>query len=220
VKDDKKVAPDSNWKRLKQILPAPKLLEDRGVNYITTGSDNGAIASKILALDCEMVGNEKHESMLARVCVINELGDVLYDKYVKPTGKVSSYRTRYSGILPHHLSSFRAVPFSEAQSRVAELLKGNIVVGHGLKNDFDALKITHPLSLIRDTSKYPRFQSASGQARKLKLVTLELLSIPIQEGKKGHDPAIDAKAAMDLYLKYKEEWERHIFEKKASHAKL
>ena len=42
-------------------------------------------------------------------------------------------------------------------TEVSLLLKDKIVVGHGLKHDFDCLLISHPRHLIRDTSKYKPF---------------------------------------------------------------
>ena len=218
---------DSNWKRLKQTLPPqankarPEVAEatktnNKVLSIVSTAAISGGSPAKpmVVALDCEMVGDERRRSMLARVCVLNETGSILYDKFVRPTSKVVDYRTRYSGILPNHLTSSRALSFNEAQQQVVELLRGNIVVGHGLKNDFEALKIDHPSSLIRDTARYHLFKSARGQPRKLKHLTLELLQYAIQEGKKGHDPMIDAKAALDLYLKHRNEWEAMIAKRK------
>jgi RNA exonuclease 4 len=213
---------DSNWKKLRQTLPppsTPKAIETVGKRYLSTISTDALVqdishVNSIVALDCEMVGDERRQSMLARVCIIDESGGVLYDKYVRPTSKVTDYRTRYSGILPHHLNSSKAVAFEEVQAKVAELIKGKVVVGHGLKNDFEALKIEHPISLLRDTAKYHKFKSANGHSRKLKHLVLELLSYAIQDGKKGHDPAIDAKGALDLYLKHRDEWEASLARKR------
>lgn len=55
-----------------------------------------------LAVDCEMVevGTSKKESALARVCVVNYLGDVIIDEYVRPEQRISDFRTRISGIRP------------------------------------------------------------------------------------------------------------------------
>jgi hypothetical protein len=47
---------------------------------------NHRSVTKLIALDCEMVGVgiDGKESMLARVCIINSFGNVIYDKFVKP----------------------------------------------------------------------------------------------------------------------------------------
>ena len=59
----------------------------------------------ILALDCETVGVEKWGKFttirrsnefnnLARVSIVNQKGDCIYDRYVKPTQEVKEYRYR------------------------------------------------------------------------------------------------------------------------------
>lgn len=79
---------------------------------------------KYVALDCEMVGtgSRGQYDVLARVSIVNEFGSVLLDKYVKPTRKVTDYRTHVSGIRPHNIEN--ANDFRQVQSEVLRLLKG------------------------------------------------------------------------------------------------
>ena len=49
------------------------------------------------------VGEMGLESMLARVSIVNQFGQCLYDKYVKPTEPVVDYRTTVSGVTEQHL---------------------------------------------------------------------------------------------------------------------
>ena len=51
-------------------------------------------------MDCEMVGVgiDGSDSILARVSIVNVHGKCVYDKYVRPTEKVTDYRTEVSGI--------------------------------------------------------------------------------------------------------------------------
>ena len=54
-----------------------------------------------VALDCEMVGVEPNNTdALARVSIVNYNGHVLYDKYVRPSGYITDFRTWVSGITP------------------------------------------------------------------------------------------------------------------------
>ena len=55
--------------------------------------------SDLLALDCEMVETKGKRDELAHVSIVSTQG-VLYDKYVKPTGEITDYRTEWSGITP------------------------------------------------------------------------------------------------------------------------
>lgn len=58
-----------------------------------------------MAIDCEMVGvgPDGEDSILARVSIVNQFGKCIYDKYVKPTEKVTDYRTAVSGIRPEDI---------------------------------------------------------------------------------------------------------------------
>jgi len=61
-----------------------------------------AIASvtKVVGMDCEMVGvgDDGRDSILARVSIVNQYGRCIYDKFVKPTERVTDYRTKVSGV--------------------------------------------------------------------------------------------------------------------------
>ena len=65
-------------------------------------------------MDCEMVGvGDGSENMLARVSIVNQHGEMLYDKFVKPMENVVDYRTHVSGVRKEdieagikHFSSF------------------------------------------------------------------------------------------------------------------
>lgn len=49
------------------------------------------------------IGPDGSESALARVSIVNQFGDCVYDKFVAPGDDVTDYRTQYSGIRPHNL---------------------------------------------------------------------------------------------------------------------
>ena len=51
-----------------------------------------------VAIDCEMVATNQDLNALARVTIVNENCNVLLDEYVVPEGRITDYRTRYSGI--------------------------------------------------------------------------------------------------------------------------
>lgn len=58
-------------------------------------------------MDCEMVGvgPKGEDSIVARVSIVNQFGKCVYDKYVKPTEKVTDYRTAVSGIRPQNINT-------------------------------------------------------------------------------------------------------------------
>ncbi|XP_069787557.1 RNA exonuclease 4 isoform X2 [Narcine bancroftii] len=115
--------------------------------------------TKVVAMDCEMVGvgPDKVDSNLARVSIVNQFGKCVYDKYVKPTEKVTDYRTWVSGIRQEDLEKGEA--FKVVQKEVADILKDRTLVGHAIHNDLKILFLDHPKKKIRDTQKYKPFKS-------------------------------------------------------------
>lgn len=172
----------------------------------------GPLPSKCVAIDCEMVGTgpRGRVSELARCSVVSYHGDVLYDKYVRPEMPIVDYRTRWSGITRQHMR--KAIPFQVAQKEILKLLKGKVVVGHALHNDFQALKYVHPRSQTRDTTYVPNLLSQPGLHTRtrvsLKDLALQLLHKKIQVGQHGHSSVEDAMTAMELYRLVEVQWEQ------------
>uniref|UniRef100_A0A8C4MH33 Apoptosis enhancing nuclease n=2 Tax=Equus asinus TaxID=9793 RepID=A0A8C4MH33_EQUAS len=172
----------------------------------------GPLPSKCVAIDCEMVGTGPHGrvSELARCSVVSYHGDVLYDKYVRPEMPIVDYRTRWSGITRQHMR--KAIPFQVAQKEILKLLKGKVVVGHALHNDFQALKYVHPRSQTRDTTYVPNLLNQPGLHTRtrvsLKDLALQLLHKKIQVGQHGHSSVEDAVTAMELYQLVQVQWEQ------------
>ncbi|KAM8876566.1 RNA exonuclease 4 [Synchiropus picturatus] len=176
-----------------------KLVKERAFEGIT----------RAVAIDCEMVGvgPEGQESILARVSLVNQFGKCLYDKYVKPTEKVTDYRTAVSGIRPQDIKD--GEDMKTVQKEVAEILKGRIVVGHAIHNDLKILLLDHPKKHIRDTQKYKPFRKTVKTKRpSLKLLCKEILNVKVQQGE--HSSVQDAQATMRLYTLVKKQWEADI----------
>ncbi|ODV71308.1 putative 3'-5' exonuclease [Cyberlindnera jadinii NRRL Y-1542] len=162
---------------------------------------------KYLAIDCEFVGvgPQGTEDALARVSIVNFHGHTVYDRYVKPRERVVDWRTWVSGIQPHHMKE--AIDFKTAQKEVSDLLDGKVLVGHAVDHDLDALLLSHPKSMIRDTSRFAKFRKLSkGKTPGLKKLAKELLNMDIQGGE--HSSVEDAKATMLLYKLEKKEFEK------------
>ncbi|XP_077173817.1 apoptosis-enhancing nuclease isoform X2 [Paroedura picta] len=171
-------------------------------------------SNKPVAIDCEMVGTGPagKVSELARCSVVSYDGDVIYDKYIRPQLPVVDYRTRWSGITWRHLQ--KAIPFMTARAEVLQILKGKIVVGHAVHNDFRALKYFHPQEWTRDTSQCPLLRGNGGLPLKanvsLKTLAKTLLHKHIQVSPKGHSSVEDAQASMELYRLVERQWEEDM----------
>ena len=151
---------------------------------------------------------------------MNEDGNVVLDTFVAPTERVTDYRTRVSGVRPVDLRD--APPFKEVQRKMADILRGRVLVGHALKNDLKCLLLDHPRRHTRDTALYrpltrplranERAQNtgiARGRgSRSLRELCAQHLGLEIQAGE--HSSVDDARAALLLYQKNAVAWERAI----------
>jgi RNA exonuclease 4 len=176
-----------------------------------------------VGLDCEMVGigEDGKTSILARACVVDWHGKIMYDSFVKVDQRVTDFRTQFSGVRPSNLKSKDAASYTECVGDVAALIKGKVLVGHALKNDLKVLMLSHPRMMIRDTATYRpfmRYFHGKFKPRKLKDLAKEHLNMQIQGGE--HTPDEDASAAMLLYRAKRAEWESNlkIFRGKTSKA--
>lgn len=159
------------------------------------------------------VGYGGHRSSLARVCIVDWDGNIILDLYVRQRQEVTDYRTFVSGITKKHLSEETAVDIDECRRQVQEVVSDKILVGHALKNDLSALKISHEWHQLRDTAKYEpfmkvRFDDGILWPRKLKDLAKEKLGLEIQTQGRAHCPCEDAKAALSLYKKVRNKWEK------------
>mmetsp|Transcript_6624 Transcript_6624/g.7454 ORF Transcript_6624/g.7454 Transcript_6624/m.7454 type:complete len:549 (-) Transcript_6624:1220-2866(-) len=194
-----------------------------------------------VAMDCEMVGIGRHgkTSALARCSLVtlleNDQLKVLYDAHVKPTKKITDYRTQWSGITKDRLLKDDVITLEKCRMDVLQMLSSQdgkvvVLVGHALKNDFDVLGIRHPVHLIRDTAAYRPFMRAVRKRfypRKLSELSKEELRIEIQNSyvasplkintsndrqkySIGHDSVEDAAATLMLYNKVSSQWEKSL----------
>lgn len=168
--------------------------------------------TKILGIDCEMVGvgRDGSDSILARVSIVNHFGNEIYDTFVKPREHVTDYRTAVSGVRPNDLID--APEFLEVQQKVSDILQRRIVVGHAVHHDLKVLMLNHPRKLIRDTSKYKPFKAQNGgRTPSLKKLCEKFIGVKVQTGE--HSSVQDAQAAVRLYTMVRNQWEESINEK-------
>ncbi|KAL9672818.1 hypothetical protein QQ045_029071 [Rhodiola kirilowii] len=183
--------------------------------------DNGrARGRQVVAMACKVVGGGSDGSLdlCARVCLIDEYENIIFQAYVKPQIPVTNYRYETTGIQPHYLRD--AIPVREVATRIQDFLcngealwkirskrgRARILVGHGLEHDLDCLAMEYPSSLIRDTAIYPPLMKTSKLSNSLKYLTQAYLGYDIQSG--IQDPYEDCVATMRLYLRMRSQSHR------------
>uniref|UniRef100_A0A0E0CQG8 RNA exonuclease 4 n=1 Tax=Oryza meridionalis TaxID=40149 RepID=A0A0E0CQG8_9ORYZ len=166
----------------------------------------GSYGGRAVAMACKMVGGGSDGSLdiCARVCLIGEDENVIFQTYVKPTTTVTNYRYEMTGIRPEYLRD--AMPLKIVQRRIQDILcngeplwkirprssgRARILVGHGLEHELERLGLEYPAFMIRDTAKYPPLMKTSKLSNSLKY--------DIHTG--IQDPYEDCVAAMRLYIR-------------------
>ena len=196
------------------ILQQKVLSPDQVLQTLSPNNNLSGNVTHRLALDCEMVGSglKGEDSQLARVSIVNVHGHTVYDEIVLPQEKITDYRSHITG-LNENIILKKGRAFKEVQQEVADILKDKVVIGHDIRHDFQCLGFSHPIYLIRDTSKYKPFKAISkGNTPSLKKLCQVLLSQEIQSA--AHDSVEDAKAALTLYKKHRAAWERSMKKRK------
>jgi RNA exonuclease 4 len=74
--------------------------------------------------------------------------------------------------------------------------------------DDQVLMLSHPKKHMRDTHSYKPLCNKVGRPRALRHLAALHLGCQIQEGE--HNSVEDARAAMFLYQRFKEEWEQNL----------
>lgn len=207
----------SDAKRLSTVL-----------NYATTPENDPAPKDRAVCFDCEM-GYTVHGMELIRLTATSwPTGELLIDVLVKPYGEILDLNSRFSGVLTDDLAQGQAWSPGDslkpdddtskggsrskpklkvvASPKVArDLLFSQIspstpLIGHGLENDLNAMRIVHP-TLIDTILLFPH-RAGLPYRYGLKSLMDRHLNRKIQQetGPKmlGHDSAEDARAAGDL----------------------
>ncbi|OJK03586.1 hypothetical protein ASPACDRAFT_1885118 [Aspergillus aculeatus ATCC 16872] len=177
-------------------------------------------ARKAVVIDCEMVmtedpyGRDRSYNGLAYLAAVDFLtGEVLIDRYVRPSGRVTRWMTRITGITPESMNA--AILHGQAfeswqaarQGLWEHIDRDTVLIGHALHNDLNALGIIHPR--VVDTAIVTAeavFSTRWGEARRfprlwgLKTLAMAMLGRQIQASSQGHSAVEDALATRDVLL--------------------
>ena len=171
-----------------------------------------------LALICGMVatGTNGEKMAAGRVTVVNWDNQIVLDTFVKvPPEEVFDYRTEATGITAELLAMTSALHFKSARAIVGNLIRGKILIGHGLEVDLGALNLVHPWCDMRDTTTYTPYmrQFCDGQSTYMIPREMEDLMIHVfSHGLNQDQPSLvrEAVGCMELYRNAREAWEEHL----------
>ncbi|CAH2043203.1 unnamed protein product [Thlaspi arvense] len=168
-------------------------------------TENGKKKSKVmkstrmLAIDCEMVTCEDGSEAVVRVAAVDRDLKVVLDKYVKPSLPVVNYKTEITGVTAEDVEK-ATLSVADIQKKLRRFLTaGTILVGHGLNNDLQVLKIDH--ARVIDTAMV--FQYAGPATTKfpsLNHICKTVLGQEVRMVGSTHNCVHDAAAAMKIVL--------------------
>ncbi|KAK4046506.1 para-aminobenzoate synthase, (PABA) [Microbotryomycetes sp. JL201] len=155
----------------------------------------------VLGLDCEMCLTEDG-SELARLSIVDQKGQRIYDSLVKPEKPIVDYLTKFSGLTEEKLASVTKT-LEDVQRDLIDIIDYNtILIGHSLECDLRVLKLVH--SNIIDTSVIYQHPRGPPFKASLKWLAQKWLKREIQAGNSGtaagggHDSEEDARTCIDL----------------------
>lgn len=146
----------------------------------------------VLALDCEMGYTSLGYEMIRLTIVDFFTNSILFDEIIQPFGEIIDLNTEFSGV--HMIDKDKTLTFSQALPKFlgkSLINKNSILIGHGLENDLNVLRIIHD-KIIDTAILYPHGKFKSS----LKNLAFQELSRRIQSGE--HDSSEDAIASMDV----------------------
>jgi RNA exonuclease 1 len=168
----------------------------RDFRYSRTSYKPVTTKSPMFGLDCEMCRTIKAQNELARVSIVDESYQSVYETLVRPGEKILDYLTPWSGITKEMMENVTKT-LEEVQEEVCNLLPPDaILVGQSLNCDLNAMKLMHPY--VIDTSCI--FNTTGDRNRKSKLQHFVKIHLDedIQKSKEGHSSIEDSTYSLKL----------------------
>ncbi|MBA0845278.1 hypothetical protein Goarm_005790 [Gossypium armourianum] len=173
---------------------------DEGWIVIKPPKKSRALKSNVMiAVDCEMVLCDDGTEALVRVCAVDRDLQVKINELIKPNKAVADYRTEITGVAAGDLDGVTC-SVADIQKSLKKLLSnGTILVGHGLHNDLQVLKIDH--ARVIDTSYIFKYLDAPIYRKpSLNNLCKSVLGYEVRKPGAAHNCLDDACAAMKLVL--------------------
>ncbi|KAF9459449.1 hypothetical protein BDZ94DRAFT_1171645, partial [Collybia nuda] len=148
--------------------------------------------------------------MVARVSIVDYWGHTILDTYVRPTHYVEDYSGHKTGLKLAHLEN--APLFELVQLRVAEIIKGKVMIGHTLWTALSVLGLSHPALYTRDLALFWPLRKKLKSRSIIDLPTLVQLFMCREVGMGYEDSLELSRSSLDLFRCCEELFERIIVE--------
>lgn len=196
-------------------------------NFVSTPANDGCV-NKAVAFDCEMGYTVYGMELLRLTATSWPDGAEIIDVLVQPFGEILDLNSKYSGVFPEDMaravpwsSGWKAPPQQPGERKILQMVSSpevardllfsaispeTILVGHGLENDLNAMRMIHP-RIVDTVLLYPHRRGLPIRMGLKVLMEMHLnRRIQVDTGE-GHDSAEDARAAGDLVrLRVQKEW--------------
>jgi hypothetical protein len=157
-------------------------------------------------------GTQGQSSAVGRVTLVNWESQIVLDRFVKIPVVVANYRAEVTGINENHFSSREDISFDQARAEVGRLIKGKILIGHGLEVDLSAIGLSHPWCDVRDTATYAPYMERAALSHSSIMLPRDLRSLA--HTLLGRDvvtcPVQEAIACIELYKVSRSDWEYEL----------
>lgn len=147
---------------------------------------------------------------IGRITMVNQYNYCTYDKFVRPNNmSIVNCYTNQTGI--HISDAHYGDTIHRIRQDLNQYLKGKLLIGYKLQNLFQFIGLRLPALCIRDISMFKPFLTPLNTALSVNEIARKFLDIQLSES--AH-PVEKARVFMNLYLKFKEDWDisvKHAF---------
>ena len=186
---------------LEDLIIHPRRLNVQPLaSWVSASQRERGSAPRVISLDCEMVGTTQGAELAKITLVDAATSEVLLDTFVRPEGEVVDLRTATSGVTAKDLKN-AAYSFRELQTMLLSqyIFRDTVLLGHGLKNDLDVLRLSHP-RLIDTGRIFDHPVGIPGTTPSLRFLAQRYLKKTIQNSlQRGHSSIEDAVTCAELY---------------------